>query len=338
MPKDSVPPRAGLDPATFRVALCQMRVHPGEPARNAKTILDLISKWRGRADLLAFPELCVPGYLLGDAWEREAFLRECETWNRRVIEATQDGPAVIFGTVAVDWNARGEDGRPRKFNAWIAASGGRAVEHPGLKRPFGIKTLLPNYREFEDTRHFYDARRLSLDEGRDWREYLTPVTIPFENGSRRVGVILCEDAWEDDYAQKPVETLAAHRPDFTLNLSASPFTRGKNDKRNRVFSAKARLLGSPLLYVNATGIQNNSKTLYAFDGRSTAYDGTGSVVAQAAPYAETVMLLEIAEQDGGWRMAESADTVTVESGNAPPPAEVPTPFSIEEAHDAIRYA
>jgi NAD+ synthase (glutamine-hydrolysing) len=302
-----------------------MRVHPGEPRRNAETILALLEAWRGRVDLLAFPELCVPGYLLGDAWERAAFLRDCEEWNRRIVAATKNGPAVIFGTVAVDWNARGEDGRARKFNAWIAAADGAAVEHPGTQRGFGFKTLLPNYREFEDTRHFYDARRQGLDEGRDWKEFIRPVALPLAGGSRSVGVILCEDAWEDDYAQKPVEALAAHRPDFTLNLSASPFTRGKNDKRNRVFSAKARLLGSPLLYVNATGIQNNGKTLYTFDGRSTAYDGDGKVILQAAPYAETVEVVEV-----------SGTTVRAPSPQAP--ASVPAPFSIEEAHAAIRYA
>lgn len=120
---------------SLRVALCQMRVHPGEPARNAETMLRWIREKRGAADLLVFPELCVPGYFLGDAWERSAFLRDCEAWNARIVAATgetADSPAVVFGTVAVDWNAKGEDGRPRKFNAWVAAAGGKALEHPSL--------------------------------------------------------------------------------------------------------------------------------------------------------------------------------------------------------------
>lgn len=301
-----------------RIALCQMRVHPGEPRRNAEAVLAVIEAYRGRADLIAFPEMCVPGYLLGDAWERAAFLNDCEQWNQRIAAATAGGPAVVFGTVAVDRDARGEDGRPRKYNAWIFAADGRALDHAGTERPYGIKTLLPNYREFEDTRHFYDARRLALETGRDWRDFIEPVVWEFGGRAYRVGVMLCEDAWEDDYVQKPVEALAAKNPDFTFNLSASPFTRGKNDKRNRVFGAKARLLGSPLLYVNAVGIQNNGKTLYTFDGQSTVYNRTGNVILEMPAYEEAV---EFAFESHVQRSVSNAH-----------PA-----FSIPEAHRAIRY-
>ncbi len=274
-----------------------MRVHPGEPARNAETVLRRMEEYRDRADLLVFPEMCLPGYLLGDAWERAAFLRDCEQWAGRIIAATASGPAVVFGTVAVDWNSKGEDGRPRKFNAWIAAAGGRALEHPSLGAPYGIKTLLPNYREFEDVRHFYDARRLAVDLGRPWSDFIEPLVLKIGAGSFRMGVVLCEDAWEDDYAQKPMKILAGKHPDFTLNLSSSPFTRGKNDKRHRVFGAKARLLGTPLIYVNCTGIQNNGKTLYTFDGRSTVYGGDGEIVSEMAAYGEGVLIAEL--ENGG---------------------------------------
>ena len=308
----------------MRIGLCQMRVHPGEPARNAGAILRWMEEYRDRADLLVFPELCVPGYLLGDMWERPAFLRDCEAWAAHIVETTTKGPAVVFGSVAVDWNAKGEDGRPRKFNAWIAASGGKALNHPSLGRPYGIKTLLPNYREFEDTRHFYDARRLALESGRPWEDFVEPLNWEIGGKTHRVGVVLCEDAWEDDYVQKPMEVLATKKPDFTLNLSSSPFTRGKNDKRHRVFGAKARLLGTPLLYVNCTGIQNNAKTIYTFDGRSTVYGGDGAVVMEMAAYAEDVSIVEL--ENGG-----------IVGAIHELPVRPVQPFSIAEVHAAARY-
>jgi NAD+ synthase (glutamine-hydrolysing) len=322
-----------------------MRVHPGEPRRNGEAVLAVIEAYRGRADLIAFPEMCVPGYLLGDTWERAAFLNDCEQWNQRIAAATAGGPAVVFGTVAVDREARGEDGRPRKYNAWIFAADGRALEHPGTGRPYGIKTLLPNYREFEDTRHFYDARRLALETGRDWRDFIEPIPWEFAGARHRVGVMLCEDAWEDDYVQKPVEALAAKNPDFTFNLSASPFTRGKNDKRNRVFGAKARLLGSPLLYVNAVGIQNNGKTLYTFDGQSTVYGADGAVLQEMAAYEEGVSILEPGLGLGGWRSGAGSQTARTSTEFALTPNSRPrtpnisriAPFSIPETHRAIRY-
>src|SRR5690606_8943552 len=117
---------------SLRIALCPLRVHPGEPARNAAALLQHIEDLRGRADLAVFPELCVPGYFLGDAWERPAFLRDCEQWNERLIAATAPAgsPAIVFGTVTVDERVKGEDGRPRKYNAWVAAQHGRALGPP----------------------------------------------------------------------------------------------------------------------------------------------------------------------------------------------------------------
>lgn len=320
---------------SLRIAVCQMRVHPGEPARNAGEMLRLLRGLRGKADVAVFPELCVPGYFLGDAWERPAFLRDCEAWNARIVAATgeEGAPAAVFGSVVVDWETKGEDGRPRKHNAWIVAQGGRAVEHPGLGRPYGVKTLLPHYREFEDGRHFYDARELARDAGRPWQDFVEPATLSFPGGPLRLGVLLCEDAWEDDYVQKPVAALAAKKPDLVVNLSASPFTRGKNGKRNRVFSEKARLLGCPLLYVNCTGIQNNGKTLYTFDGSSTVYGGDGKVLATLPAYEETVRVVEIAgSADGGrWKVENEGEN----SGSA---LHLPPSIAqLAEIHAALRY-
>lgn len=274
----------------FSIGMAQMEVFPGEPARNAAAMLEIIAAARAWGpDLLAFPEMCLPGYLLGDMWERPAFLRECEHWTRELVSATKGGgPAVVFGTVAVDWKAKGEDGRPRKYNGYVSAQGGRALRHPGLDRPYGIKTLLPNYREFEEPRHFHDTRKLALESGRSLASLLEPVTFKLGGRAVRAGIILCEDAWDDDYAQKPLDILGRKGCDLFLNLSCSPFTQGKNQKRHRVFSQRAARLGRPLFYVNAVSLQNNAKTLFTFDGRSTAYGPDGAVIAEMAAYSPSV--------------------------------------------------
>jgi NAD+ synthase (glutamine-hydrolysing) len=235
----------------------------------------------------------------------------------------------VFGTVVVEWGTRGEDGRPRKYNAWVAAQGGHALEHTGLMRPYGIKTLMPHYREFEDGRHFYDARELARDEGRAWQDYIEPLTLSVAGQSLRLGVLLCEDAWEDDYVQKPVAALASKHPDLVVNLSASPFTRGKNDKRNRVFGDKARTLGCPLLYVNASGIQNNAKTLYTFDGRSTVYGEDGLVLREVKAYEEAAAIVEVTSPVAGgrWTMART------NASSFPNPPTSP----IAEVGEALKY-
>lgn len=291
----------------FRLGLGQMRVHPGEPERNGDTALALLEK---AADLgcevLALPEMAVPGYLLGDLWERDAFLSACETTAIRLVTETARIPcALLFGTVGIDWKAKGEDGRPRKFNAFVFAQNGKAFIHPATGYAFGIKTLQPNYREFDDQRHFYDTRRLSLETGTPLAEYLQPITAQL--GSRKgsasqplevkLGAHLCEDGWQDDYAQKPMDMLAHAGAEIFINLSASPFTRGKNGKRNRVFGTLASRLKRPIAYVNAVSLQNNAKTLYTFDGSSTAYAPNGDIALEMPGFSTGIGWVEF-ESDG----------------------------------------
>lgn len=274
--------------------MAQMEVTPGDPARNAGVMLGLLESARAAgADLVAFPEMCLPGYLLGDMWERPAFLKDCEAWAARVVQATRGGPAAVFGTVAVNWRRKGEDGRPLKYNAYVAAQGGKALRHPGLGLPYGIKTLLPNYREFEEPRHFQDTRKRALESGRPLEDLLEPMTFRLGGRAARAGIILCEDAWDDDYPHKPLSILGRKGCDLLINLSCSPFTQGKNQKRHRVFGAHARRLGRPLFYVNAVSLQNNGKTLFTFDGRSTAYGPDGSVVSELPAFEATLGTLRL---------------------------------------------
>jgi len=326
----------------IKIAIAQMQVFPGDPARNGARMLELMDGARGLgAHLIAFPEMCIPGYLLGDMWERPAFLRECETWAARIVAATGpggpgEGLAAVFGTVIPEWDRKGEDGRPRKYNGFIVAQDGLAAMHPGLGRPYGIKTLLPNYREFEEPRHFQDARKLALETGRPLESLLEPIPLRLGGRSVRAGILLCEDAWEDDYAQKPLAILGSKGCDFLLNLSCSPFTQGKNEKRSRVFSHKVRAIGAPLLYVNCTGLQNNGKTLYTFDGRSTAYGADGSIRAELPAFEEALLPLSLSDAGGrlDWAPATAANADEEEASG---PSRAIREIPIREIHQALRF-
>lgn len=51
----------------MRIALGQMEVIPGRPDLNTRTILKMVEEARqGGAQMVIFPEMAVPGYLLGD--------------------------------------------------------------------------------------------------------------------------------------------------------------------------------------------------------------------------------------------------------------------------------
>lgn len=276
----------------MRVRLAQIDVSPGRPQVNLARMRTAIAKARQEdVDLIAFSEMVLPGYLIGDEWERHAFLRDCAAAGEAVREQAQ-GIVVVFGNIAMDWRRRNEDGRVRKYNAMFVAEDGRFVGPRGSPYPFVIKTLLPNYREFDDSRHFCDLRKLAQEEHRPVQELITPVPLR----DAVLGGLLCEDVWDMDYSVSPLQILGESDASFFLNISASPFTLNKNHKRNRVFAAQAAKLGRPLLYVNQVGIQNNGKTVFTFDGSSCVYDSHGGHRECQPPFAEGELTVEIPKE------------------------------------------
>ena len=280
----------------LNITLAQIEVIPGQPDKNAAAILAAIERARAEhSDVVIFPEMAIPGYLLGDTWEQPSFLRDCESYGQDVIAASK-GITVMFGNVAIDWEKKNNDGRVRKYNAFFTAQDGRLIHPDNMPYPFVIKTLMPNYREFDDTRYFFSLQKLARELGTTPKSLLSPITLKQDGRTYRVGCLLCEDGWSDDYELDPLELLRQDGSiDFYVNISASPYTLGKNDKRNRVFARHAKEAGAPLFYVNCIGLQNNGKTVYTFDGSSTAYSADGVIVASAPEYREALQTIALEE-------------------------------------------
>ena len=279
-----------MTPSSIRTRLVQLEVLPGLPRQNTENMLRHVAAAIGEGiELLVFPEMAIPGYLIGDEWERQAFLRECERCGDRLRQAAQ-GIILIFGNVAIDWEKHNEDGRVRKYIALFAAEDGQFISPSSSPYPYVTKTLLPNYREFDDSRHFFDSRKLSHELGLPPEELISPIITA---SGISLGCMLCEDAWDTDYALTPPDTLAAKGADLLVNISTSPFTMGKNHKRNRLFSKHSTRLQRPFIYVNNVGIQNNGKTVFTFDGSSCIYDGHGNSSAAAPIFEDTCTTLDI---------------------------------------------
>lgn len=283
-----------MSATSIRIRLAQLEVKPGRPAENTARMLEMIRAASSDGiELLVFPEMAIPGYLLGDEWERPAFLRECERCGEE-IAAASTGMIVAYGNIGLDWNRINEDGRVRKYNACFVAEDGKLCRRPGAEYPFATKTLMPNYREFDDSRYFHDTRKWARETEADLTELLQP--IPTSRG--RLGCMLCEDGWCGDYGMSPGRMLAEAGADVLLNISCSPFTLNKNHKRNRVFSALAAECGVPLVYVNSVGIQNNGKTVFTFDGASCIYDSRGHQVGDIASFTEGCFTFDLPMERG----------------------------------------
>lgn len=90
------------------------------------------------------------------------------------------------------------------------------------------------------------------------------------NGKKKkVWIVICEDMWDDDYATHPIDILQKKWAELIINISASPFGIGKQNKRDRLLTQKSKDID--ILYVNHTGIQNNGKNIFVFDWASTYF-------------------------------------------------------------------
>ncbi len=278
----------------LKIALAQIEVIPGRPDINTKTMLTQIHQARQqKSQMIIFPEMSIPGYFLGDTWEQLTFLKDCETYGQQIIAASRD-ICIIFGNIAVDWARVNDDGRIRKYNACFIAYQGRLLGNDNFPYPFRIKTLQPNYREFDDSRHFYSLRKLAIELELNVSQLLQPVTIDIDSKRLNLGCLLCEDGWSDDYAVKPITALQQNGPvDLFVNISSSPYTIGKNNKRNRIFSAQAKSVNAPLVYVNNIGIQNNGKTIYTFDGCSTVYNHKGEIIEYCPSFSSALTCIDL---------------------------------------------
>ena len=282
------------------IALVQMDVKPARPDLNVDRMLRYIDRAReAGADLVVFSELCISGYILGDLWEVDALVKDFAAYSDTIRKASQD-IVVLFGNVALDRANIGEDGRIRKYNAVHVCADGRYVAREGVPAglPAGVqpKTLHPNYRFFDDDRHFYSLRKLADDRGRSVYDWIAPFEVRLRDGRTfRFGVQLCEDIWCRDYgyADDILDTLRVFHErgaQALFNLSSSPWTWQKNVKRNRVVREILRRSPVPVFYCNHVGAQNNGKNIIVFDGDTTVYSPEGDILRRARPWREQMVL------------------------------------------------
>jgi NAD+ synthase (glutamine-hydrolysing) len=236
-------------------------------------------------DMIVFPELCVPGYVIGDMPEDESFVRDVWHWNDQIVAATKGlSIVVIFGSYAIDRvGAVGEDGRLRKINAGFVAQNGELIQNLS-GRLFFAKTLMPKYRMFDDERHYLSAQKLATEYRRDIEDLLQPYAVSIRGQDIRVGAMICEDMWDKDYAIKPGSIYVEQGINLMVNISCSPWGWQKNRARHENVRRLAADIKVPFVYVNNAGVQNNGKNFIVFDGASTVYNEHGDVAAYLPPY------------------------------------------------------
>ena len=260
----------------MRVALLQINPTAGDLRGNSALIVRAVRAAHAQsADLAVTPELALMGYLPRDLLMSRGFVeRSCRALAGIAAEL-KDAPPVLVGVATPN---PAEMGRPL-FNSAV-------LLHNGAAGPAFHKTLLPTYDVFDEDRYFEPAHGPQVLE---W-------------SGHRLGISICEDVWNDRdfwrrrrYHEDPIEVLAQTGVDAILNLSASPFTAGKQELRERMLGQMARRHRLPLAYVNQVGGNDD----LIFDGRSCAFDAQGRLLARAKGFEDDVLVVDLSASASG---------------------------------------
>ncbi len=252
----------------MHVVLAQINSTVGALRANADHIIVVAKEAAARgADLVAFPELALCGYPPEDLILKPHFLADIDLELERLARELPPQLTVVIGA------PRHLDGHT--YNTAVVFQGGREVLSYR-------KMLLPNYGVFDEKRVFVAGTE--------------PAFI--QVGGLRIGLHICEDSWFVEEA--PCQLLAKAGVDAVLNISASPYHRGKLAVRERILTRAASHIGAPLLYCNLVGGQDE----LVFDGGSLVV-GPHGVLARARQFQDDQLAFPLAKSSNDWKSASA---------------------------------
>jgi NAD+ synthase/NAD+ synthase (glutamine-hydrolysing) len=255
---------------TLRLALLQINPTAGDLDGNSSLIVEAARAATTQgADLMVTPELALMGYLPRDLLMNHGFVRRSCEKLAQIASKLKNGPPLLVGAATKN---PADVGRPL-FNSAVLIQEG-SVRHAYHK------SLLPTYDVFDEDRYFEPCRDAQI----------------LEVGGLRLGISICEDVWNDRdfwerrrYHKDPIEAMVQSGAQAIVNLSASPFTVGKQELRERMLGHMAQKYGLPVAIVNQVGANDD----LIFDGRSSAFNAEGRMVARAKAFQEDILLLDL---------------------------------------------
>lgn len=264
-------------PTALTLGIAQLNPTIGDLRGNAQLILKAAHQAQEQgADLLLTPELSLCGYPPRDLLLNPGFVEAVEQTLAQLAAALPPDLAVLVGTVEVNPRSRQQGGKPL-FNS-------TALLHRGQVQQVFHKRLLPTYDVFDEDRYFEPG----------WQPNILTLPLP-GRPPLRIGVTICEDVWNEEefwgqrtYSVNPTVDLAQQGVDLIVNLSASPFSVGKQRLRESMLHHTATRYDQPLIYTNQVG--GNDDLL--FDGSSIALNRAGEVVCRAAAFAPDLVLVQ----------------------------------------------
>jgi NAD+ synthase (glutamine-hydrolysing) len=259
----------------MKIAIAQINPTIGDLLLNAQTIREAAQRAASSgARLLLTPELSLCGYPPRDLLLNPSFVEAMGITLQNLAQDLPPNLAVLVGTVEPNLNAHISGGKSL-FNSMALLENGK------IKQVFH-KRLLPTYDVFDERRYFEPGLQAN---------YFTLDNID-------IGVTICEDLWNDEefwgrrsYAVNPIADLAILGVDLIVNLSASPYTVGKQQFRETMLKHSAVRFQQPIIYANQVGGNDD----LIFDGCSFALNSQGEIMGRARGFDTDLMVVEFDE-------------------------------------------
>lgn len=244
---------------TVRLAIAQMESVLGDVEANLDIVADFVRRAeKERADLVLFPELCLAGYPPGD-WIPEASIRP----GSRQIERLKK----LSGNVSLAIGLVEETEDVEFFNTALYLAGGEI-------RHVHRKIYLPNYRHFDEKRHFMHGWRA--------RAFRTPWC--------RMAMLVCGDCWHlsvpymaaNDGADVLLVLAASSREGLTASIDCQ-------DAWIRLNRTNALTLSTFVAFANHVGVQQG---LHYFGSSHVALPD-GNLLARAGEDRAELLVAEL---------------------------------------------
>ncbi|MGD1854783.1 MAG: NAD+ synthase [Leptolyngbyaceae cyanobacterium] len=265
----------------MKLAIAQLNPTVGDLTGNTQQIL---AAARSAADqgahLLLTPELSLCGYPPRDLLLRPGFIDQMQTAIKQMAQDLPPNLTALVGLAQPNPKAKAKGQKPL-YNSMALLQNGTitAVFH---------KRLLPTYDVFDEDRYF--------ESGTEPHHFL----LEADGESFHIGVTICEDLWNEAefwgqraYEVNPTAEVVAAGVDLVVNLSASPFTVGKQALRENMIAHAAQQYHCPIVYVNQVGSNDD----LIFDGCSVAINRDGALVSRSLGFEPTVTIVEYGSQD-----------------------------------------
>jgi NAD+ synthase (glutamine-hydrolysing) len=245
----------------IRLAMAQLNPVVGDVFTNAQRTFEYIEKAEEKkADIVLFPELFITGYPPEDLILKPSFLKANIEALEKIIDFTRGKKTVVVvGFVELKNDI---------YNSAAVIQNGKLL---GTYR----KMHLPNYSVFDEKRYFLSGR--------------IPKVLKLKD--MNIGITVCEDIWNPG---EPISSLVfSGNSQLIINISASPFYKGKRSLRENYLSMKAYEYHCAFAYLNMVGGQDE----VIFDGSSFAVNANGDLIARLKSFEEDFEVLDIELED-----------------------------------------